>query len=71
MTKEQFENNEKPMAVVISVFPNNPKATKISYVDWEQKNSFHREMEVDMPNAFHYSRFNKQGMKQHKKRFGI
>lgn len=70
MTKEQFIENEQPLAVIVSVNTHTGKTLYDTY-NWIVAESFRQDYEEDFPDMLHFITYNKAAIKERRKKFGL
>ena len=70
MTKQEFENNEEPLCMIISF---NPKSGKVLYDTFEYESSemWLDKFKKDFPDYMHFIAFNKAAKTERRKNFGL
>ena len=70
MTKEEFENNDKPLVMLVSL---NPETGEVLYdiYNWRIADSFMKDYKKDFPDMLHFRTINKAGIEERLKLFGV
>ena len=70
MKKQEFENNDKPLVLILS-WHSSSDNTMSEYYDFDEADDFLKQYEQDFPEYFHFMRRNKAAIEANRKLFGL